>query len=131
VRTEILRLSCVLVLGACASVPRTPSPARGTVSTPAPRCAAAGADARGAEACELPADVRAFVEDRELCDHLRGEPWPEGDTDADRMRRRELVEGVRMACAGTDRRLAELKARYAADARIATLLGRFDPAVGD
>jgi hypothetical protein len=65
--------------------------------------------------CELPAEVRAFMDDRDLCDNFRGEPWPEGDTGADKDRRRHLVEAVRTHCAGTDRRLEALLARYPDD----------------
>lgn len=126
-RTESLLLACAFALAGCASAPRAGS----ALTSERPPCASGAADSARADLCTYPADVRAFVEDRDLCDHFRGEPWPEGDSDAERARRRELAEGIRTACAGTDRRLSELKARYLADPRIATLLGRFAPANED
>ena len=76
--------------------------------------------------CRYPADVRAFLDDRDLCDHFREEPWPESDSDADRMRRRQIVDGIRTACAGTDRQLDDLLARYRDDRRIMQLLSQFE-----
>lgn len=63
---------------------------------------AAGPDA----APGLPADVAAFKERRDLCDHFRGEdPY-------DDERRRFLAERLEKYCPGTDRELAALKAKY-------------------
>jgi hypothetical protein len=129
VRTEFLAAVCALLLAGCATdpgrAPKPPSPAVATACTPA------GAPSARTDLCDYPADVRAFIEDRDLCDHFRGEPWPTGDSEPDRARRRELVEGVRTACAGTDARLAALKERYVNDGRISALLGRFEAKVGD
>lgn len=81
--------------------------------------------------CALPPDVRAFLADRALCDHFRGEPWPESDSDADRARRRELVDGVRTNCAGTDRQLAALRERHRDDARVVARLAGFEERIED
>ncbi|QSX78004.1 hypothetical protein [Agrilutibacter solisilvae] len=48
------------------------------------------------------------MDDRDGCDHFRGEPSPEGNTADDRERRQQLVDAVRRLCAGTDRRLEAL-----------------------
>ena len=79
-----------------------------------------------ADYCRYPADVRAYLEDRDLCDHFRGEPWPEGDTEADFARRRELLEGMRTSCAGMDQRLAGLRTRYRDDAAVMQVLAEFE-----
>lgn len=79
--------------------------------------------------CGFPADVRAFLDDRDLCDHFRGEPWPKGDSADARARRRELIDGVRTACAGTDRRLDALKVRYRDDPAIMQLLSGFETGI--
>lgn len=121
-RRLALAIACAAALGGCATAPAGPA------RSPADNACAAGARR---DLCDLPADVRAFVEDRDLCDHFRGEPWPEGDAEADRARRRQLVDGVRTNCAGTDHRLAELKSRHAGDARITALLGRYEPTIGN
>jgi hypothetical protein len=64
-------------------------------------------DAWRAAALEtVPADVARFVERRDLCDHFRGEePY-------DAARRKFLEAKTREFCAGTDKELARLKARY-------------------
>lgn len=111
-RTESVALVLVALLGGCAARGTT-TPGGGDVTGPATTV-----DARVSAGAALPADVRAFIEDRDLCDHFRSEPWPEGDSAQDRARRRELVEGVRTACAGTDRRLTDLRRRYAGDATV-------------
>lgn len=76
--------------------------------------------------CELPHEVRVFTERREACDHFRGEPWPEGGHDDDRARRKELTEKMRDACAGTDARLAALRAKYRDDAVASAVLATFE-----
>ncbi len=127
------RLIAALLL-ACAAAGCAGVPAQREASAPAPATpslACAALDATSPDGCALPADVRAFVEDRALCDHFRGEPWPESDSEEDRRRRRELVDGVRMHCAGIDRRLVDLKRLHGADARIAGLLARYEERVGD
>jgi hypothetical protein len=121
-------VAAALGLAGCAT-----TPAPGTTPTHAPSARAGVAVAAPCPAdrvalhpdyCGLPSDVRAFMDDRDACDHFRGEPWPEGDTGADRERRRELVEAMRTNCAGTDRRLEALLSRYPHDGAVRrTLLG--------
>lgn len=77
---------------------------------------------RASAAEKLPADARAFIEKRQGCDHMRGEvPDP---TDAQRMR--EVSREIGKLCKGTDRRLAELKRKYAADRAIMRQLNQFE-----
>lgn len=123
-------LLTVLVLAGCASDPAArESAASAAIAAETPGC---GPDAGKAQGyCTLPPDVRAFLEDRAACDHFRGEPWPESDSDEDRRRRRELVEGVRVNCAGTDRRLAALRERYVADPAVISRLSAFEVRIED
>jgi hypothetical protein len=55
---------------------------------------------------QLPTDVATFLEERESCDHWRGE---EG---YDPERRAEISWSVCTYCTGTDSRLAGLKRKY-------------------
>jgi len=124
VRTDATRLAfaaALLALAGCAGRPLEPT----TPPTPA----ATTVDCADAT-CGLPADVRAWLVDRDECDHFRGEPWPEGDTDADRARRRQLVDGIRTACAGVDARLDDLRSHYRDDLAVLTALARFTEPAG-
>lgn len=76
--------------------------------------------------CDYPHEVRAFTERREVCDHFRGEPWPEGDEPWADERREQLTKGMRDACTGTDAELARLRAKYRDDAEIAKILSEFE-----
>ncbi|GAB6197153.1 hypothetical protein [Lysobacter xanthus] len=121
----------VLTLAGCAcTAPRaTAPPPPVATSTPATTCAPPlGRDPFDGW-CALPDDVRTYVDDRDACDHFRGEPWPETDSTADRARRREILDGLRTACAGTDARLAALKHLHADDARAMSVLADYDERV--
>jgi len=75
-----------------------------------------------AEASEerLPPDVAAFVESRDACDHFRGEPAYDDE------RATFLAKAIARDCAGTDRRLADLRRRYAKDASILARLAEYE-----
>jgi hypothetical protein len=74
---------------------------------------------------KLPADVRAFIADREGCDHMRGEiPDP-----PDPQRMEEVNREIDKLCKGTDRRLAGLKRKYAANRVVAKRLNAFEPRI--
>lgn len=71
---------------------------------------------------KLPTDVAKYVEQREGCDHFRGEvPDP---PDAQRMR--EIEREIRELCTGTDKELVKLKRKYAKDQAIMTRLNEFE-----
>lgn len=83
--------------------------------------------------CTWPHEVRDFVNRRDDCDHWRGEPWPDEDTAAigvDRQARiersKEISDGLRDTCTGTDRRLRELKRVYAFDKEISRALSEYE-----
>ncbi|GAB3408009.1 hypothetical protein NX774_21375 [Massilia agilis] len=71
---------------------------------------------------KVPADVRAYIEEREGCDHMRGEP----PDPRDKQRAKEVSREINELCKGTDRRLAGLKRKYASDQRVMRHLNRFD-----
>ena len=66
--------------------------------------------------------------DRDACDHFRGEPV-EGDTPDQLDRRAFVLESIEIYCAGTDRRLAALQKRYAEDAAVTAVLGKYEPEI--
>ena len=82
-----------------------------------------------ADYCSYPPDLRAFLDDRDLCDHFRSEPWPEADSAEDRARRNQLVDGMKTTCAVMDRRLAALKHRYRDHAGLTKLLLGFESVI--
>lgn len=77
-----------------------------------------GLESRAAEA--FPRD-----DDREGCDHMRGEEPDPGD----RQRARELKRGMDRLCRGTDRKLEQLKKKYAASPLVIKRLAEFDPQI--
>ena len=77
-------------------------------------------------ATSLPDEVVAYIRGRELCEHLRREPF-EGQT-PERIERREFLrQSVEIHCSGTDRRLAALKLRYKENAAALLLPGKYEP----
>ena len=121
-----LPVACLLLAGCSAPVRETaPAPAASPAAAPVPCVAPEGPVPRPGF-CSLPADVRAFVEDRDGCDHFRGEPWPEGDDEGSRARRQQILQAMRSLCAGTDRQLEALLARYREDAAVMHVLSGFE-----
>jgi len=75
-----------------------------------------------AAAPQLPADVAKFVEQREGCDHFRGEmPDP-----SERQRMKEVERELRKLCTGTDKKLADLKRKYAKNRAVLDRLNEFE-----
>lgn len=67
-------------------------------------------------------DLEAFLSQREICDHLRGEiPDP-----SDPERLKEVIDDINKYCAGTDQQLKALKARYAKDPEVMATLNAFE-----
>jgi hypothetical protein len=94
-------------LSACERGPTPPAPAGPTpeASGQAPAASAAAASAPAA----LPAAVIAFREQRDQCDHFRGEEA------ADPQRAAFLAAALARTCTGTDAALAGLRQRYRQD----------------
>ena len=69
---------------------------------------------------KLTGDVEKFKERRDLCDHFRGEdPY-------DEERRRFLEENLKRYCAGTDKELASLKAKYMNNKTVMKVLEKYE-----
>ena len=68
----------------------------------------------------FPKDVSTFLEDRELCDHWRGEYGFDDERQAD------INWSVCRSCPGTDAKLANLKKKYRANTKIIEKLGELE-----
>lgn len=81
-----------------------------------------GSSAAMAAGATFPPDVVRYVEQREGCDHFRGEfPDP---PDAKRMK--EIEREVRKLCTGTDKKLQQLKRKYAKNPSVMKRLNEFE-----
>jgi hypothetical protein len=109
----------VTALPASAAVVAAPVAVRASASAaPASAPAPAPAPAGGP-----PADVAAFRDQRDQCDHFRGEdPY-------DAKRAAELAEQLDKFCKGTDARLAGLRKKYAAQPAVLESLKDYEPQV--
>lgn len=73
----------------------------------------------------LPRDVQKFVDRREGCDHMRGEiPDP-----SEKRRMNEVAREINKLCAGSDKELAQLKRKYAANSTIMQILMQFEAGI--
>lgn len=72
---------------------------------------------------KLPEEVTTFLDQRESCDHWRGE---EG---YDKERRAEIDWSVCQSCPGTDSKLAVLKKKYRANKVVMDKLFELEPAI--
>jgi hypothetical protein len=93
-------------------------------AAPAPTCDPRASNRPGY--CSYPADVRAFVDDRDACDHWRGEPVPEHEDDPEEVRKKQITEAINESCTGTDKRLSALKTAYADDPKMLRLLDEYE-----
>lgn len=94
----------------------SPAPVINAVATPDNVTTEAAAGANG-----LPADVQAFIERREGCEHWAGEP------DYDAERRKQIADAVDELCPGIDKQLAALRKRYARDPQVIAALADLEP----
>lgn len=70
----------------------------------------------------LPRDVQSFVDRREGCDRLR-----RGISDpAEMQHMNEMGRELRKLCGGTDKKLVELKRKYANNSTILQILNQFE-----
>ncbi len=112
-------LISLLALAAC-SKPQMPQEVA-KKAEPAPAAAApAQTEKAVADKTSIPADVTAFVEKREGCDHFRGEEA------YDEERGRFLKENMDKLCTGTDAELAALKAKYAERKEVMAKLSEYE-----
>lgn len=83
------------------------------------------ASAVAAEA--YPQEVAEFIERRELCEHFRQEPWPEGASAEDRERRAFIAAQFERYCSGSDGALEALKNKYGKDRAVVERLEEYEP----
>lgn len=76
----------------------------------------------------LPKEVKAFITERSICDHFRGEPY-EGNSSEQRERHLFIMDSLDIYCSGTDRRLAALKRRYKNNRSVMLELNKFEEKV--
>lgn len=71
----------------------------------------------------LPPDVQRFIDQREGCDHMRGEvPDP-----SDKKAMKDVARQIRTLCKGTDKTLARLKKKYVHSPAVTRQLNEFEP----
>jgi hypothetical protein len=106
--------------GKVVEVPTPAAPIATGSARPGPKPLQAGLTATPAPDASVPADVAAFRERRDECDHFRGEdPY-------DEERAAFLSEALERTCTGTDAELKALRARYAGDPRVFAMLAEYE-----
>lgn len=80
-------------------------------------------------AAELPADVRLFIDDRESCDHFRGEPFDSGNAAEIKKRREFIHQKLKQFCSGTDQRLANLRRKHRSDRDVIERLSEYEDTI--
>jgi hypothetical protein len=73
----------------------------------------------------LPRDVQKFIDRREGCDHMRGE-IPDL---SEKQRMKDVNREIEKLCKGTDKRLAQLKKKYASDVSVMRRLNEFEEGI--
>ena len=68
----------------------------------------------------FPREVTEFMVRRDGCDHFRGEDAYDGDRAA------YIASNIRALCSGTDRKLAELRTKYARNADVTAALSGYE-----
>lgn len=79
----------------------------------------------------FPDNVQKYIENRQLCDHFRGEyPESEGWGEAYQKRFEEVNKAINKNCQGTDQALMELKQQYKTNQVIMNKLNEFEENIG-
>ncbi len=63
-------------------------------------------------AAELPKEVLKLIEQRELCEHFRQEPWPEGMSIEESERRDFIVNQIKQFCTDFYEASQKLRRKY-------------------
>ncbi len=128
-----IALTIAYALGGCAARPfaafEDPRPEGRLSISERSRCEVPDAPSDRPNWCDYPHEIRAFIDQRDSCDHFRGEPRPEGDSTYHLERRRELAAVMKTACTGTDAQLRALRAKYRNDAVVAAALSAFEDGI--
>ena len=77
-------------------------------------------------AAELPKEVAEFVDRRELCEHFRQEPWPEGTSTEEHERRDFIVNQIKQFCTGSDEVAQKLRRKYKNEQAVIEKLDKFE-----
>lgn len=70
---------------------------------------------------QMPSDISEFVQQRDLCDHLRGEIPDQGDEQS------QVIDDINQQCRGTDAELQRLKLKYAGSTAFEQVLNQYEP----
>jgi hypothetical protein len=73
-----------------------------------------------------PLEVSDYIERREVCEHFRQEPWPEGSSTEDKGRREFIAAQSDRYCKGTDQAIRELKRKYKNDKSVIKRLEKYE-----
>ena len=73
-------------------------------------------------------DVDTFIAERDVCEHFLGEPT-EGSSQEQIKRREFIRDSIDIYCAGTDRRLAALRRRFAEYPAVIARLAPFETSI--
>lgn len=76
-------------------------------------------------AAEFPKEVLELIERRELCEHFRQEPWPEGTTIEESERRDFIVNQIKQFCTDFDEAAQKLRRKYRNKQAVIEQLDRF------
>lgn len=82
----------------------------------------------GASSAEgsYPREVSDYIERREICEHFRQEPWPEGPSTEDKERREFITAQSDRYCKGTDQAIRALQRKYKNDKSVIERLGKYE-----
>jgi hypothetical protein len=121
-----IALTIACALGGCAARPfaafEDPRPEGRLSLSERSRCEVPDAPTDRPNWCDYPHEVRAFIDQRDSCDHFRGEPVPEPADDPGGERRREIETALRKLCTDSDAELLRLRTRYRDDADVSAAL---------
>ncbi|MOA15231.1 hypothetical protein D3C78_1353800 [compost metagenome] len=87
--------------------------------------------ASSAAAVAFPPEVAEFIEGREVCEHFRQEPWPEGHSAEDSERREFISSQIERFCRGSDRALRQLKDKYKSNWEVMQRLEKYEEKIND
>jgi hypothetical protein len=73
-----------------------------------------------------PEEVAEYVERREICEHFRQEPWPEGSSVEERERREFIAGQFERYCKGSDQAIRELKEKYRNNRAVVDTLEKYE-----
>lgn len=76
-----------------------------------------------------PQEIVGYIERREICEHFRQEPWPEGISPEEKERKEFLSGQLDRYCKGTDQALRELKIKYKNNQSVMNRLEQYEASI--